>query len=85
MQLSRKRGHAIITVKPPIWWGVESDGMVFTQIRCNKITLNLDGQGPAIRVGKLRRLPSVYRIVIKAVKAGELDLALKNASRDSRP
>ncbi len=83
LQLQRKRGHTVTTVKPRIWWSTEHDGMVFTQIRYNKIILNLDGRGNSIEVGRLRSLPKVYRTVIKATEAGELDRVLESASQKS--
>lgn len=85
LQLQRKRGHKVVKVRPRIWWNVEPDNTVFTQIRYNKIALNISGRGTSIEVGPLRRLPTVYRTVIKATKAGELDQAIQAAVRKSRP
>ncbi|MDH3475074.1 MAG: hypothetical protein OEM59_15440 [Rhodospirillales bacterium] len=85
LQLHRKRGHGVVTVRPRIWWKVAPDGLVFTQIRYNKVALNLAGRGNTIEVGALKKLPAVYRKVIKATKAGELDRAIESAARKSRP
>ena len=84
LQLERKRGHSVVKVRPRLWWRTEPDGKVFTEIRYNKIALRLAGKGNSIEVGPLRRLPTVYRTVIKAVKAGELDQAIQNAVRKSK-
>jgi hypothetical protein len=84
-QLQRKRGHDVVSVRPRLWWRVEPDGLIFTEIRYNKVALNLAGRGNTIEVGPLKKLPAVYRTVIKAVKAGELDRAIENAARKSRP
>ena len=83
--LKRKRGHKVVSVKPRIWWATEPDGLIFVQIRYNKVPLNLAGRGTAINVGRLARLPRILRTVIKAVQAGELDQAIQNAARKSRP
>ena len=85
LELRRKRGHETSTVRPRIWWKTDPDGNVFTQIRYNKIAINLGGRGTSIEVGKLKRLPAVFRTVIKAVKAGELDQAIDAAGSKSRP
>jgi len=84
LELSRKRGHRVVTVRPRLWWKADPDGHVFTQIRYNKVPLNLRGQGTTIEVGPLKKLPAVYRAVIRAVKAGELDNAIAIAARRSR-
>lgn len=84
-QLKRKRGHGVVTVRPRLWWTMAPDGLVFTEIRYNKVALNIAGRGNTIEVGPLKRLPAVYRTVIKATKAGELDRAIENAARKSRP
>lgn len=85
LQLQRKRGHDVVSVRPRIWWKVAPDGFVFTVIRYNKVALNIGGRGNTIEVGLFKRLPVVYRTVIKAIRAGELDQAIKNAARKSRP
>jgi hypothetical protein len=85
LQLKRKRGHDVVIVRPRLWWTVEPDGLVFTEIRYNKVALNIAGRGNSIEAGRLKRLPAVYRTVIKAVRAGELDRAIENAARKSRP
>ena len=85
MQLRRRRGKKILTVRPRLWWKKEPDGHVFTQIRYNKVPLSLAGRGTSIEVGPLKKLPAVYRTVIKAITAGELDSAIQSASRISRP
>lgn len=85
LQLKRKRGHNIVTVKPRLWWKGVPEGKVYTEIRFNKIALNIGGRGPSIEAGNLAKLPAIYRTVIRAVKSGELDNAIKNAVRKSRP
>ncbi len=85
LELNRKRGHRVVRVRPRLWWAIEPDGKIVTQVRYNKVALNLAGRGTAIEVGPLRKLPTVYRTVIKAIKAGELDQAIENALRKSRP
>ena len=85
LTLRRKRGHRLIDVRPRLWWKIDQNGNVGTEIRYNKVALNLVGRGTTIEVGPLRKLPSVYRTLIKAVRAGELDQAILNAARKSRP
>lgn len=82
-QIKRKRGRRIATVRPRLWWSTEPDGHVFTQIRYNKVPLNLLGRGTSIEVGPLKKSPAVYRRVIRAVKAGELDNAIESAAKKS--
>lgn len=84
LQLKRKRGHTMVDVRPRLWWKEEPDGTVYTQIRYNKTPLNLRGRGTTIEVGPLRKLPMVYRTVIRAVKAGELDGPIQRAVRASQ-
>lgn len=84
LELKRKRGHGIVPVRPRLWWKTEPDGTVYTEIRYNKVPLNIGGRGTAIEVGALKRLPTVYRTVIRAAKAGELDQAIRNAMRIAR-
>ena len=86
LELQRKRGHKVVSVRPRLWWKVApSDGLVFTQIRYNKVALNVAGRGTSVEVGHLRKLPTVYRTIIKAIKAGELDQAIEHAAQKSRP
>ena len=84
LELARKRGHGVVKVRPRLWWKADPDGTVVTQIRFNKVPLNLARRGTTIEVPSLRRLPAAYRTVIKAIKAGELDQAIANAVRESR-
>lgn len=84
LELRRKRGHDVVKVRPRLWWTKDADGTVLTQIRYNKVPLNLARRGTTIQVDSLKRLPTVYRTVIRAVKAGELDDAIKNAARKAR-
>lgn len=79
LELYRKRGHDLKKVRPRIWWKTEPDGHVFTQIRYNKIALNISGQGTSIEVGSLKKLPAIFRTVIKAINAGELDQSIEVA------
>lgn len=76
--LRRKRGHNVVDVKPRIWWETDADGSVFTQIRFNRVVLDMDGRGTSIEVSALENLPSTYHTVIKAVKAGELDRVMES-------
>lgn len=85
LQLKRKRGHQVVSVRPRLWWNTEPDGHVYTQIRYNKVALMVGRRGTSVEVGPLKRLPTIFRTVIKAVKAGELDQAIKSAARKSRP
>ncbi|MEO1545099.1 MAG: hypothetical protein AAFR75_13950 [Pseudomonadota bacterium] len=80
VQLKSKRGHAIVTVKPRLWWTTEEAGSVLTEIRYNNIPLKITSQGSTIEVGKLARLRGVCQTVIKAVRAGELDQSIQSAS-----
>ncbi len=83
-QLARKRGHQVVTVKPRLWWATEPDGTVLTEVRYNRVPLNLASRGTTIEVGKLARLPTVLQTVIKAVRAGEMDQSIESAARRSR-
>jgi len=83
LELMRKRGHSELPVRPRLWWQSDPDGTILTQIRYNKIAINLAGRGTTIEVDGLKRLPSTFRTVVKAVKAGELDKAILSAARRS--
>jgi hypothetical protein len=80
LQLKRKRGRQVVTVRPRLWWKVEPDGHVATQVRYNKVALKVKNGGTTIEVGPLKKLPAVYRKLIRAVKAGELDSAIAVAA-----
>jgi len=84
LELHRKRGHRVQKVRPRIWWKTVEDGTVCTEIRYNKVAVNLLDRGTTIEVPSLKRLPAAYRSVIRAIKAGELDGPLQNAARKSR-
>ena len=83
-ELYRKRGHGVVKVRPRIWWRVDKDGHTATEIRYNKVALNIGGRGTTVEVGPLKRLPTVYRTVIRAIKAGELDQHIDAARRRAR-
>ncbi|MFT7573436.1 MAG: hypothetical protein ACI9JL_004500 [Paracoccaceae bacterium] len=85
IELRRKRGHDTSTVRPRLWWKQAPDGKVFTQIRYNRIAINLAGRGTSIEVDELKHLPSIYRTIVRAVKAQELDLAIEGAAGKKRP
>ena len=85
LQLQRKRGHKVVNVRPRLWWQVDPDGNVLTQIRYNKVPLVIAGRGSSIEVGSLKKLPATFRTVIKAIKAGELDRPIQSACRKSQP
>lgn len=80
-QLERKRGHNIVSVRPRIWWKDFPDDGIYTEIRYNKVAINFNGKGTAIKVGALKKLPTIFRTVIKAVKAGELDQLLESIGK----
>lgn len=83
LQLERKRGHSVVTVRPRLWWKVMEDGMALTQIRYNKVALNIRGRGTTIEAGSLKDLTAVYQTVIRAINAGELDQAIQTAASKS--
>ncbi len=85
LQLERKRGHRIVSVRPRLWWKVVDEGMALTQIRYNKVALNIAGRGTTIEAGSLEELPAMYQMVIRAINAGELDPAIKTAAFRSQP
>jgi len=82
-RLKRKRGHGLVTVRPRLWWKMEPDVQILAQVRYNKVALSLGGRGRSIEVGSLKKLPSAFRVVIRAIKAGELDRAIHNAVKVS--
>jgi hypothetical protein len=79
--LTRKRGHEEVSVRPRLWWHQDDDGHVGTVVRYNNVNLNLGRRGTTIEVGPLRKLPGIYRTVINAVEAGELDRTIAAARR----
>lgn len=76
LELRRRRGRRVATVRPKLWWDVDDAGRVGTYILFNKKPLRLNRAGETIEVKTFRDLPKVYETVIRAVKAGELDLEL---------
>jgi hypothetical protein len=79
--IKRRRGREVREVRPRLWWYQDPDGHVGTYVFHNRTALKLNGVGPTIEVGPLRKLPSVFRKVIAAVRAGELDQALSAVAR----
>ncbi len=79
LELPRKRGHTVSIVRPRIWWRTNADGHTATEVYYDRVALNIGGRGRTVEVGKLRKLPSTYRILIRAVLAGELDSSIKTA------
>jgi hypothetical protein len=61
----------------------------FEPDRCNNVEalanlafpINIEGRGTTIEVGSLIELPKVFKTLIKAVEAGELDQAMDVAAR----
>lgn len=83
LQLERKRGHQIKMVRPRIWWHIDPDGNVLSQIRYNKVPLILAGIGTSIETQSLNELQQAYKIVVEATEAGELDQAILSAAKKS--
>lgn len=81
--IKRRRGRDVREVRPRLWWYEDVDGHVGTYVFHNRTALKLGPGGRTIEVGPLRRLPTVYRTVIAAVRAGELDNSLRDAARRS--
>jgi hypothetical protein len=81
LELPRKRGHQLKTVRPRIWWQVDPAGIVHASALLNKVPINIEGRGTTIEVGSLIELPKVFKTLIKAVEAGELDQAMDVAAR----
>jgi hypothetical protein len=81
--IKRRRGRTVREVRPRLWWYEDADGHVGTYIFHNRTALKLWRGGRTIEVGRLRQLPKVHRTVIAAVRAGELDNALRDAARRS--
>ena len=79
--IKRRRGSEVRAVRPRLWWSEGEDGHVGSYILYNRTALALKGRGRTIEVGRLRNLPGVYRTVIAAARAGELDTALIAAAR----
>jgi uncharacterized protein YqgV (UPF0045/DUF77 family) len=72
-------------VKSRIWWKVVEEGLVLSEIRYNKMTLNIAGHGTTIEVKSLKKIMAVYRTIVKAINAGELDQSIENTVIKSRP
>ncbi len=81
--IERRRGNAVRTVRPRLWWHQDADGHVATYILYNQIALPLSGNRRTIEVGPLDRLPDVFETVIAAVRAGELDQPLEAADQEA--
>jgi len=59
-------------------------GTYSRRLRYNKIPLNILGRETSIEVGHLKRLTSVYKTVIRAIGAGEIDNSTESAAKKSR-
>jgi len=82
--LERKRGKQVVSVRPRLWWKTDDNEHVATQVRYNKQPLAIGRRGTTIEVGPLKKLPAVYRLLIRATKAGELDRAIEAALHRER-
>ncbi len=71
-----------ITQRVRKWYWRNVDDVWFMELRYGNRALLIDGENTAIEVGAFSKLTQTLETVTKAVKAGELDNALKAAKKE---
>jgi hypothetical protein len=83
-----KEGGEKVLVEKPIrtskWWQPDPNGGYVMTVKVGSKRIEFEKGKAAIAVGTLEKLPGVIDALIKAVKAGELDEQLNQASKAPR-
>ena len=84
----RKESGEKVLVKKPLrtsrWWQADGNGGHAMTVKIGSKRIEFDKGKAEIAVGPLEKLPAVIDMLIKAVRAGELDEQLKS-SKSPRP
>ena len=67
------------------WWQPDQSGGYVMTVKVGSKRIEFEKGKAAIAVGSLEKLPGVIDALIKAVRAGELDEQLNQASKFGRP
>jgi hypothetical protein len=85
----RKEGGEKVLVEKPVrtskWWQPDVTGGYVMTVKVGSKRIEFEKGKAAIAVGSLDKLPSVIDVLIKAVRAGELDQQLNQSSKSQRP
>jgi uncharacterized protein DUF6641 len=85
----KKEGGEKVLVEKPIrtskWWQQDQNGGYVMTVKVGSKRIEFEKGKAAIVVGSLEKLPSLIDSLIKAVRAGELDEQLSQASKAARP
>lgn len=85
----RKEGGEKVLVERPLrtskWWQPDQNGGFVMTVKLGSKRIEFEKGKAAIAVGSLDKLPSVIDSLIKAIRAGELDEQLGQASKFGRP
>ena len=85
----RKEGGEKVLLEKPIrtskWWQPDQSGGFVMTVKVGSKRIEFEKGKAAIAVGSLEKLPSVIDVLIKAVRAGELDDQLNQSSKPPRP
>jgi len=69
----------------PLWWRQHPNGSYALFVRSGLKPIDFEKGKPAIAVSSLDKLPSVIDTLITAVRSGELDQQLAEASKQANP
>ncbi|TFW53494.1 hypothetical protein CT676_41535 [Bradyrhizobium sp. MOS001] len=85
----KKEGGEKVLVEKPLrtskWWQQDQNGGYVMTVKVGSKRIEFEKGKAAIAVGPLEKLPTVIDALIKAVRAGELDSQLSEASKSARP
>src|SRR6478672_10104474 len=85
----RKEGGEKVLLERPLrtskWWQPDQSGGYVMTVKVGSKRIEFEKGKSAIAVGALEKLPSMIDILIKAVRAGELDEQLNQTSKFGRP
>lgn len=81
----RKDGERVLVEKQhrvPLWWRQHPNGSFALFVKSGLRPIEFEKGKPAIAVPSLEKLPAVIDTLITAIRAGELDTQLAQASRE---
>jgi hypothetical protein len=87
--LGTQEGGEKVLIEKPLrtskWWQPDQNGGFVMTVKVGSKRIEFEKGKAAIVVPSMDKLPSVIDVLIKAVRAGELDAQLSEASKIGRP
>ncbi|MGF6428344.1 DUF6641 family protein [Bradyrhizobium elkanii] len=86
--VKKEDGEKVLVEKPlrtSKWWQQDQSGGYVMTVKVGSKRIEFEKGKAAIAVGSLEKLPGLIDSLIKAIRAGELDGQLSEASKSARP